>query len=310
MNITGIDMITYGVADLDEGRRFFADWGLRELSHGTDHADFETLDGSVVSLRLLDDPNLPEPFEEGSTLREVTWGVGDDATLDKLGESLARFGAGVDESGVLRATDPNGMGLAFRVSRRRAVAVEGARVNTFDNPAARINRRSPVYERAAPVKIGHVVFFTPHLEDTEAFYVDGLGFRVSDRYPGRGVFLRCREEGGHHDLFLLRVSDTKRGLNHVAFTVRDLHEVFGGGLHISRRGWTTQVGPGRHPISSAYFWYVMNPCGGLAEYYADEDWLTGEWQPREDWEPTPENYAEWAITGGLDGRTRRQYLPE
>ena len=42
-------------------------------------------------------------------------------------------------------------------------------------------------------------------------------------------------------------------LNHVAYTVRDIHEVLGGGLHISRQGWKTQLGPGRHPISSAYF---------------------------------------------------------
>src|SRR6202044_2700414 len=99
--------------------------------------------------------------------------------------------------------------------------------------------------------------------------------------------------------------DGRRGLNHVAFTVRDIHEVFGGGLHISRCGWTTQLGPGRHPVSSAYFWYFQNPAGGLIEYYADEDVLTPEWQPR-DFEPGPTVFAEWAVDGGLDGNTRRQ----
>lgn len=311
MSITGIDRITYGVADLAEGRRFFVDWGLHPVSERADGVDLETQDGATVALRLLDDPALPAPFEDGSTLREVTWGVEAGDSLDDIAARLSTFGGAMqDDDGVLRAVDPNGMGVAFRNTRRRAVDARGARVNTVDQPAARVNERSPVYDRAWPVKIGHVVFFTPNLEETESFYVDGLGFHVSDRYPGRGVFLRCNAEGGHHDLFLLKVSDTKRGLNHVAFTVRDLHEVFGGGLHISRCGWTTQVGPGRHPISSAYFWYVSNPCGGLAEYYADEDYLTGDWRPREDWDPTPENYAEWAITGGLDARTRRQLLPE
>jgi len=128
---------------------------------------------------------------------------------------------------------------------------------------------------------------------------------VSDSYPEAGYFLRCRKEGGHHNLFLLKTPDNKRGLNHVAFTVRDIHEVFGGGLHMSRRGWPTQIGPGRHPISSAYFWYFHNPCGGLAEYYADEDYCTDDWQPKE-WQRSPANYAEWAIAGGIDGETRRQ----
>ena len=85
----------------------------------------------------------------------------------------------------------------------------------------------------------------------------------------------------------------------------DIHEVFGGGLHFSRCGWETQLGPGRHPISSAYFWYFKNPAGGLIEYYADEDQLTADWQPRE-FEPGPTVFAEWAVDGGLDGHTRRQ----
>ena len=105
--------------------------------------------------------------------------------------------------------------------------------------------------------------------------------------------------------FLLKSPTGRPKLNHVAFTVRDIHEVFGGGLHISRQGWETQLGPGRHPISSAYFWYVNSPCGGLAEYYADEDYLTENWQPR-NFERKPELFAEWAVIGGFDGITRRQ----
>src|SRR5204862_1356190 len=128
---------------------------------------------------------------------------------------------------------------------------------------------------------------------------------LSDRYPGRGHFLRCSARGGHHDLFLLQTPEAKRGLNHVAFTVRDMHEVIGGGLHLSRCGWETQIGPGRHPISSALFWYFKNPAGALVEYYADEDQLTADWQPR-NFEPGPTVFAEWAVDGGLDGHTRRQ----
>ncbi|HCN72834.1 MAG TPA: glyoxalase, partial [Pusillimonas sp.] len=104
---------------------------------------------------------------------------------------------------------------------------------------------------------------------------------------------------------LLQTPDKKVGLNHVAFAVRDIHEVFGGGLHFDRCGWKTQLGPGRHPISSAYFWYFVNPAGGLIEYYADEDQLDENWVPRE-FEPAPTRFAEWAVDGGLDGHTRRQ----
>ena len=49
---------------------------------------------------------------------------------------------------------------------------------------------------------------------------------------------------------------------------------------MNRSEWSTFIGPGRHPISSAYFWYVNSPLGGAFEYYTNDDYLTEEWQPR------------------------------
>jgi catechol 2,3-dioxygenase-like lactoylglutathione lyase family enzyme len=280
MSITGIDSITYGVEDVELCRRFFADWGLAEIAPG----DFETLNGCEVKIRHKDTPDLAPAMEAGSTLREVVWAT--------------------DGAPPAPCTDPNGLWLSFRQSRKRSIAVQGVPANAWGHNA-RVDRPGPVYERAEPVEVGHLVLFSDRLAEMERFYVERLGFLVSDRYPGRGVFLRCTPEGGHHDLFVLQTPASRPGLNHVAFTVRDLYEVIGGGLHLSRRGWRTEIGPGRHPISSALFWYVKCPAGGLAEYYADEDYVTRAWQPRS-LTPSPENFAEWAIAGGLDGNTRRQ----
>ena len=49
---------------------------------------------------------------------------------------------------------------------------------------------------------------------------------------------------------------------------------------------------------------ISTAAGGI-EYYADEDQLDENWQPRE-FEPAPTRFAEWAVDGGLDGHTRRQ----
>jgi catechol 2,3-dioxygenase-like lactoylglutathione lyase family enzyme len=268
--------------------------------------DWETLTGAQVRVRAPDDPALSAPIEAGPTLREVTWGVDSGTDLDALALRLGAAAGFTDlraSEGVLKARDPHGLGLVFRISSKREPGVTGTPSNPWGRPS-RIDSASPVYERATPVDIGHVVLFTDRIAAAEAFYT-GLGFVVSDRYPGRGIFLRCAPAGGHHNLFLLQLPNKPAGLNHVAFAVRDIHEVFGGGLHMSRCGWKTQLGPGRHPISSAYFWYFENPCGGLIEYNADEDHLTAAWQPR-DFEPGPTVFAEWAIEGGLDGNTRRQ----
>ena len=292
--ILGIEQITYGASDLDACRTFFSDWGLKLVEDANGKLVFECLNGCRV---VVADPariELPAAFEDGPTLREVVWGVKDEASLAAVRGKL---------NGADSATDPNGMAIRFRVTTKRKVDVTGTRMNTWDRQE-RIDTPATIYERAAPIEVGHVVFFAADLAATEAFYAQ-LGFVTSDRYPGRGAFMRCDARGGHHDLFLLRTPDNKRGLNHVAFTVRDIHEVFGGGLHFSGKGHETQLGPGRHPISSAYFWYFRCPAGGLIEYYADEDQLTEAWQPR-DFEPGPTVFAEWAIDGGIDGRTRRQ----
>lgn len=308
MSIVGIDQITYGVETLDESRQFFQDWGLTLAKETADTLHFECLNGCQVLVVDIGKVGLPTAIEDGPTVREVVWGVESEADLDRYAAALRDQPGFSDQSiqGVRRVAcqDPNGLAIALQVTRKREVETDSAPMNTW-NERRRVNQPAPIYERAVPIEVGHVVFFVADVDRVEQFYVEHLGFVSSDRYPGRGAFLRCTEDGGHHDLFLLQLPTGKRGINHVAFTVRDIHEVFGGGLHFSRCGWETQLGPGRHPVSSAYFWYFRNPAGGLIEYYADEDQLTADWEPRE-FEPGPTVFAEWAIDGGLDGNTRRQ----
>jgi len=304
MTILGIEQITYGVADLALCDRFFSDWGLKEVARDATSIRYETLNGCTVLARDLNDTSLPPAVQEGPTLREVVWGVASVAEVDALRLKLVgQPGYDTDVHSV-GCIDPNGIAIRIEVTRKRTLDLKGSPSNVWGQKA-RIDKPSPVYERAYPIEVGHVVFFSNHIAEAETFYHALLGFETSDRYPGKGAFMRCAPHGGHHDLFILQAPDKRVGLNHVAFTVRDIHEVFGGGLHISRCGWTTAVGPGRHPVSSAYFWYFQNPAGALIEYYADEDELTPEWQAR-DFEPGPLVFAEWAVDGGIDGFTRRQ----
>ena len=56
MTILGIEQIIYGVTDLATCRRFFADWGLKEVAHDETHARFETLNGCTVLAVDANDP--------------------------------------------------------------------------------------------------------------------------------------------------------------------------------------------------------------------------------------------------------------
>ncbi|MDX3904391.1 MAG: VOC family protein [Pigmentiphaga sp.] len=304
MDVLGIDEITYGADDLAACKQFLTDWGMT-LAEETDKSlVFESLNKCRVIVKTTDYPGLPPAIEEGPTLREVVWGVSSDEVLERFAAKLKDLPGYVNEGGRVGCTDPNGLAVRFQTTRKIDIEVDSPGMNTWSNKARR-NQRSPIYERATPIEVGHVVFFVKDVKACEKFYAENFGFVASDRYPNKGAFMRCSVEGGHHDLFLLQPPEPRAGLNHVAFTVRDIHEVFGGGMAMARQGWSTQLGPGRHPISSAYFWYFNFPGGGLIEYYADEDYLDAEWEARE-FEPGPTVFAEWAIDGGLDGHTRRQ----
>ena len=245
MSVLGIDEITYSTDDLPTSRRFFQDWGLTLAGESADELVFECLNGCRVVVAVSGKAGLPPAIEDGPTLREVVWGVESDADLARCADAI-RGDAGfvdtlVDGARRIGCTDPNGLAVRLQLSRKRAVDVECAVMNTW-HEQPRINQRAPIYERATPIEVGHVVFFVADVKACEAFYASRFGFVASDRYPGRGAFMRCAPEGGHHDLFLLQLPSGKRGVNHVAFTVRDIHEVFGGGLHFSRCGWKTQLG--------------------------------------------------------------------
>ena len=304
MSIAGIDEISFGALDVPRCRQFFQDLGLALTQDEATRLGFETLNGGKVIVAHSDHPDLPPGIEADPTLREVVWGVPSVSDLDALRPRMRQQAGFVDQGHRLGCLDPNGLSVKVQVSVKRSLDLPSAKTNTWSD-RSRLDEPSPAYSRATPVEVGHVVFFVKDLAATTAFYQEVLGFVVSDRYPGRGNFMRCAPRGGHHDLFLLELPTPKAGLNHVAFTVRDLHEVIGGGLHMSRCGWDTELGPGRHPISSALFWYFISPAGALVEYYTDEDELTEAWQPR-DFTPGPTVFAEWAIKGGIDGSTRRQ----
>lgn len=307
--ITGIEVLKFGVEDRLEANRFLADFGLKAVDSDIDGTDlYQTQNGSKVYLFDLTDARLPEAIETGSTLREVTWGVENEQDFENLKANLVNEPDFASSTSHVQCRDPNGMTIVFEKSMTHALpAAKTEAINQFGN-VQRVNAASPVYEKAEPVDIGHVVFFTPDLAKTQAFYIEKIGFHLSDAYTGRGAFLRCRGEGFHHDLFLLSIPNKPAGLNHVAFVVRDIHEVIGGGLSMNRQDWSTFIGPGRHPISSAYFWYVNSPLGGAFEYYTNDDYLTEEWQPREE-EHSLALFTEWAIEGGLDHETRRQVKP-
>jgi catechol 2,3-dioxygenase-like lactoylglutathione lyase family enzyme len=296
MNVTNLDSATFGVTDLDTCRRFWTDFGLVE-SRADGATIFTCKNGATVVLRSADDPALPAPIEPGATQREATFGVRSSDDLTAIVKELERDRpVRVDADGTVHATDPLGFAIAFRVARASRITAPELKFNTPGHPD-RINTRGQFFAAATPLEMTHTVFMIDEPDKVVPFYTERLGFIASDSYPGRGYFLRGGASNHHHDLFLLNVGK-KRGFHHLAFELGSIHELFGGGLNMTRRGWRTALGPGRHPISSCYFWYFHSPCGGAAEYDFDSDQVDERWVPGE-FQQTPEVFAEWCLADGM-----------
>lgn len=304
MNIVGVDVATFGIEEMNEARRFFADLGLQERDGAASGASLLALDGSEVRLRNVADGTLPQPVAGGSTVREVVWGVADDAALQAIASELQRDRpVALGSDGVLRATDAEGYGIGFRVAQRRPFEPAAVTLNVYGRaPLRATNVRIDFAEPPRPATIGHVVLFAADVASATRFYVERLGFRVTDSFRGsHGAFLRCAGSSDHHTLFLIRNVQGGRGLHHLSFHLPDFNAVMLLGKRLTERGWTTKFGPGRHVIGSNCFWYFHSPCGGAMELSCDMDRADDGWEVRE-WDFSPQNVAAWSVAFTAPGR--------
>ena len=301
MKVTTLDSVRYGVDNLGQAKQFWSDFGLSLMEEDAHKLVFCSQDQSTVEVRLSQDPSLLPRFKAATGVREAIFGVSSPDDLKAIAEEISKDRkVTTDADGTIHALDPLGLGIGFRVSRCCKVSAPPLEFNV-PGRSDRLNKRGRFYTSAKPLEMSHVVFMVTDAEIERAFYVNRLGFRLSDGYPGRGYFLRGSASNNHHNLFLLNPGGKgeKLGFHHVAFELANIHELFGGGLNMTRKGWKTMLGPGRHPISSCYFWYFLNPGGGGAEYdfdsdVVDENWVVGEFQQ------TPEAFAEWCLAAGME----------
>ena len=123
-----------------------------------------------------------------------------------------------------------------------------------------VRRRPCARCRHRPRRVGHVVFGSPDVAATVAFYRDGLGFKVSDVIDGGiGCFLRCSTD--HHNLLVMPAPVPC--MNHYAVEMDDLDAIGLAGMRVvAERPDASVYGPGRHVLGANLFWYLLDPAGG------------------------------------------------
>ncbi|MEU6258582.1 VOC family protein [Streptomyces sp. NPDC047072] len=270
MALHRLSSIVMGVPNTAETADYYTQFGLTYELDGS----FSTLDGG----RQLHITHAP-------TRRLIEISVGVD-TPDDLAAAAARL----DRLGVHAERGEDTLTAYDKITGVRAVLRVEPRVTQPETPPTpyngpgRIERtgmRAPGIMRGAPVrprKLGHVVLGTTDFEATSGFFLDGLGFKLSDRMGDVGAFMRCSTD--HHNVLVLAAPVAF--LHHTSWQVDDIDEVGRGAAamledHPERHVW----GLGRHHVGSNFFWYLKDPAGNFSEYYSDLDCIVDDqlWKP-------------------------------
>ncbi|MEQ8446129.1 MAG: VOC family protein [Pelagibacterium sp.] len=280
MPIMRVERLLYGVDDIAECARFFADAGFVLVAAEEDRAELATQENQRIILRHKDDPRLPKAVEDGSTLRELWWGVEKSADLKQIVEAIGPAAEYVEEKQIVRAVDPNGLSLRFEVSKPTPAEVTKRTSNQLRN-IGRVNERLEAYGQGRPLRIVHVAYNITKAKNEEslAFYTGPLKFKAVDKVLDTGTFLQSEGDIEHHNFFLCFRPD-KAGINHIALEVRDFDEVMEAGNHMITQGWKESRRPGRHTLGSNVYRFVHNPAGGRIEYVADMDRMDKSWETR------------------------------
>jgi hypothetical protein len=278
MPIERIEGLTFGVENLDEAIRFVTDLGLERLDGEAGEGRFRTSENQIVRVRNKDDPRLPPAFQAGATVREVIWGVGDEADLAMIAADLGS--AARQDPDMLRTTDPQGLGLGFMKSNR-VPAEESVRSYNQNRHIVRVNDSQGPRGAPRPIRIIHVAIDI-RKEDNEAllaFYEQKLRFKPVDSLLDTGTFLQSEGDIEHHNFFLCHRPDS-RGINHFAMEVFDFDAVIESGNYMIEQGWKESRRMGRHKVGSNIFRFIHSPLGGRIEFVADMDRMDKSWEPR------------------------------
>jgi catechol 2,3-dioxygenase-like lactoylglutathione lyase family enzyme len=272
MSLHGLLSATIGVPNAAETAAYYTDFGLEPAADG-----WLSSRDAGRQLRIVNAPTR--------RLVELRVGADDADDLGRAAANLARLGAAHGRHGAsLAAVEPvTGTRVVLDVAPRLRQDPVAAAVYNGPGRPDRLGNRAPGFmrrDRVRPRKLGHAVLGSTDYRTTMAFFVDGLGFKVSDRIKDVGAFMRCSTD--HHNVLVLAAP--VNFLHHTSWQVGDVDDVGRGAFAMldgnpERHVW----GLGRHYAGSNFFWYLKDPAGNFSEYYSDMDCIVDDqlWTPED-----------------------------
>ena len=134
-------------------------------------------------------------------------------------------------------------------------------------------RPGAAYEAARPLRLGHILVFSPDVSASVAFFTEALGMGLADRAQDVIAFCCARKDSDHHVVAFAKSPAV--GFHHASFQVGDPDEVGRAGRALvettRERILNGDWGFGRHTIGSNFFHYIQDPWGSWFEYFSDMD---------------------------------------
>lgn len=280
MAVLGALSLTLEVPDIAPGVAFYTDAGLEARTKG-----------NVARLRCAGQDNDAVILLGGyprKRLHHVTLRADE---LDAIAARVAPHGGevvpapdGFEDNG-LWVRDPHGM-LIHLVECEAAPALDPVGDAFAINEPGRTvrTRRAAIlpqadYPPAKPLRLGHVLLFSPDVPASVAFVTEALGMGLADRAQDIIAFCCARQNSDHHVVAFAKSPGV--GFHHASFQVADPDEVGRGGRALVTKAGRGDWGFGRHTIGSNFFHYIQDPWGSWFEYYSDMDFIDDYalWQP-------------------------------
>ena len=278
--VNEIRYVGYAMPDLEAERAFYADkWGLRQVAEQDGMVYFATEGHDelfVVRLRQ----------SEKRRIDVIALAADSRADVDALHEKVGAAGCRIIFAP--RALEGFGGGYGFRFFSPDGLPFE------ISSDVARGKARQIVRWEGIPEKISHIVLHSPDHKAATQFFIDVLGFRLTDWLGDFMSFLRCNE--WHHRIALL---PGPACLNHVAYDMPSADDLMRGISRLRKLDVDLRWGPGRHTAGDNIFSYFTTPAEFAVEYTAELERVDdATWQPTVH-TPSPQLMDQWGI--GIGG---------
>lgn len=269
MAVLGALSVTLEVPDVAPGVKFYTDAGL-----------VATVEDDIARLRCEDQDRDTIVLLGGADRKRVHHislrandldGIA--ARVSVQGGKVVGAPAGFEDNG-LWVEDPHGMliHLADRSADPELTAGDPYQINAPGRVVR--TRRSAMlpgaaYPPAKPLKLGHIMLFSPDVPNSVAFMTEALGMGLADRAQDIIAFCCAKKDSDHHVVAFAKSPGV--GFHHVSLQVADPDQVGRAGRALLAKAGRGDWGFGRHTIGSNFFHYIQDPWGSWFEYYSDMD---------------------------------------